>query len=61
MHFCIGTKLENLPQEQWNVVLGTSWNGNPDDVPENLYQKTQPMELIVSPDGTWTMQTIVLY
>ena len=61
LHFCIGTKLENLPQEQWNVVLGISWNGNPDDVPENLYQKTQPMELIVSPDGTWTMQTIVLY
>ncbi len=58
LHFCIGTKLTQLPEGDWDCVIGTSWSGAAETLPEQAYWKEEAMQIRVKPNGSWTVQVL---
>lgn len=56
--FCVGTAVSYLPEEEVDALICTQWNGDPEQMPEETYEKDDAVQIRVYPDGTWDIEQL---
>lgn len=56
--FYIGTDLSALPDTDLTACVCTSWEGDVDVLPEQAYVKEETLQIRVTSQGTWSVETL---
>lgn len=51
LQFCIGTKMDTIPDGTWDALICTTWKGDGELLPDQAYCKTEWTQIRVNPNG----------